>query len=561
MTQAENLKEFSSAVSKILEINEILADLVAVIQKSIAVKCVYVCIEDENGTGFSIVHSTTPLSTKSFSIRHDNPIVLWLEKNDECLLMKDFKRTVGYRSLWESEKLQLGDLETECIVPLKDENHLVGIVLLSGKERNAAYTYDDLNFLSSVDSIGSIAVKNSKLYQQAYMEARIDELTGLLNRKYFYETINREYAKNKDHALTLAIFNLDDFKLYNQLYGTKEGDLALQKVSNILRGSIGSNGFIARYSGKEFAAILPNYDPLSAKKLAENIREQILNIDRDNSNYSFKTLTVSIGICSTPYVAHNVQQLIHYADLAVYNIKRSGKNAVMLYSGENEIPQTREQPKDKKIESVYSEYANTIFALTAAIDTKDHYTFSHSKNVAYYSTEIAKALGMNAECIEIMKEAALLHDIGKIGIPEQILNKPGKLTSDEYTIIKSHVEHSIGIIKHLPSLDYVIPAVLGHHERYDGNGYPRGTAGEEIPLMARILCVADSFDAMTSKRSYKNPFEVNIAIKVLSEESGKQFDPKIATTMIQLINSGVVQPLCQNECSLEDDLIQNVGIM
>ncbi|MEG1869453.1 MAG: diguanylate cyclase [Oscillospiraceae bacterium] len=551
MNTAENLKEFSLAVSKSLKIDDILEDLVNIIQKTITVKCVYVCISDEDNSAFSIVHSTSPLSTRSFSLRNDNPIVTWLETNDGCLLMKDFKRTVGYRSVWETEKAQLSALNTECFVPLKDGNHLVGIILLSGKERNAAYTYDDLNFLSSVDSIGSIAVKNSKLYQQAYLEARTDELTGLLNRKCFYETVNREYDKNKDHALTLAIFNLDDFKLYNQLYGNKEGDRALQKVASILSASIGSNGFIARYSGKEFAAILPNYDPLTAKNLAENVREQISNIDKGTSNYSFKTLTVSVGICSTPYVAHNVQQLIHYADLAVYNIKRNGKNAVMLYSGDNDAPLERKNSENKKIESVYSEYANTIFALTAAIDTKDHYTFSHSKNVAYYATEIARAMGMNSECVEIVKEAALLHDIGKIGIPEQILNKPGKLSNDEYTIIQGHVEHAIGIIKHLPSLDYVIPAVLGHHERYDGLGYPRGIAGEEIPLMARILCVADSFDAMTSRRSYKTSIPIDIVLKELVNQSGRQFDPRIATTMIQLINSGVVH-IAYHEPTLEE---------
>jgi putative nucleotidyltransferase with HDIG domain len=132
--------------------------------------------------------------------------------------------------------------------------------------------------------------------------------------------------------------------------------------------------------------------------------------------------------------------------------------------------------------------------LTAAIDTKDHYTFNHSKNVAYYAGELARAYGMNENCIEIVKEAGLLHDVGKIGIPENILNKPGRLSSEEYEVMKTHVENSIGIIRHLPSLDYVIPAVLGHHERYDGKGYPDGSR-EKTFLMARILCWADSFDA------------------------------------------------------------------
>ncbi|MEG2221763.1 MAG: diguanylate cyclase [Oscillospiraceae bacterium] len=547
MNTAENLKEFSLAVSKSLQINKILEYLIDIIQKSIPVKCVYVCIANEDNGAFTIEHSTSPLNSKTFCLSKDSPIVAWLLENDGCLLMKDFKRMVGYRAVWETEKAEMRELAIECFVPLKDESGLVGIILLSEKEHGKAYTCDDLTFLSSVDSIGSIAVKNSRLYQKAYMEARTDELTGLLNRKYFYETIQCEYEKSVDHALTLMIFNLDDFKLYNQLYGNKEGDRALQKVAQILKASVGSDKYIARYSGKEFAVILPQYDPLAAQKLAENIRAQILNIDKGNSHDCFKTLTVSVGICSTPYVAHNVQQLIHYADLAVYNIKRSGKNAVMLYSGDSEAPVERKKAEDHKVEKVYSEYANTIFALTAAIDTKDHYTFNHSENVGYYASELAYALGMNAECVEIVKEAALLHDIGKIGIPEHILNKPGKLTAEEYTIMKGHVENSIGIIKHLPSLDYVIPAVLGHHERYDGTGYPRGIAGEDIPIMARILCVADSFDAMISKRSYKKAFSVDTALERLEAAACKQFDPQLVTLFVRLVKTGVIKTITEDD--------------
>ncbi|WP_278567215.1 HD-GYP domain-containing protein, partial [Emergencia timonensis] len=183
----------------------------------------------------------------------------------------------------------------------------------------------------------------------------------------------------------------------------------------------------------------------------------------------------------------------------------------------------------------------TIYALTAAIDAKDHYTFSHSENVAYYSRELAKAYGMNEEGISIVYEAGLLHDIGKIGINEDILNKPGKLTEEEYEVMKTHVSLSIGIIRHLPSLDYVIPAVIGHHERYDGQGYPRGIGGKDIPLMARILCIADSFDAMVSKRSYKAEMAVDKALDIIANEAGRQFDPQLAPIFINLIRDGIIE--------------------
>lgn len=225
--------------------------------------------------------------------------------------------------------------------------------------------------------------------------------------------------------------------------------------------------------------------------------------------------------------------------MAVYHVKRNGKNGIKVFDTLiQEKLSTKEGQTDH--EHIYQEYESTIYALTAAINTKDHYTFQHSKNVAYYATELAKALNLNSDVIEIVRQAALLHDIGKIGIPESILNKPGRLTDDEYDVIKGHVEASIGIIRHLPSLDYVIPAVIGHHERYDGKGYPRRIAGENIPLTARILCVADSFDAMTSKRCYKDGIPVERVLKILREEEGRQFDPKLARVFGELVENGTI---------------------
>jgi putative nucleotidyltransferase with HDIG domain len=264
-------------------------------------------------------------------------------------------------------------------------------------------------------------------------------------------------------------------------------------------------------------------------------------MNKREADYALKMLTVSGGICSIPYAASNVKQLIDNADMAIYTVKHNGKNAIMVYTGREQGFERKTMDFIKRKEIIYSEYAPTIYALTAAIDTKDHYTFSHSTSVAYYATELAYAYGMNEDCVEIVREAALLHDIGKIGIPEQILNKPGKLTEEEYEIVKGHVEHSISIIKHLPSLDYVIPAVIGHHERYDGLGYPRRIAKEDIPISARILCIADSFDAMISERPYKKPYSIGTALKILKEQAGLQFDPKLVPIFVELVENGTIK--------------------
>lgn len=547
LVKSDALKEFSENVSRSLEINQVLKYVTDAVRQLLGVQKVFIFIADSDGSRYDIAYSASPLDSKQVSLKASNPIVVYLKQKCDFLFMDEFRCLTVYKSMWESEKKQIRDLGVEVFLPLRDGDFLIGFVAISAKEKNGRFTYDDIGFLSSISSIGSIAVKNSRLYEKAYAEARTDDLTGLLNRKCFYQVLQEEFEKNKDRSLALIILNLDDFKLYNQLYGYREGDLALQRVARIITASVGNNGYTARYSGKEFAVILPGYDLLSAKNLAENIRRQIMDMNKAEKDYTLKVLTVSGGISSYPYAAGSMKELVDNADMAVYQVKRRGKNAIMLAHGGSSDAFLPGDEGSAYKQDAYSEYASTIYALTAAIDTKDHYTFNHSKNVAYYAASLAAGNDMGEDFVELIREAGLLHDIGKIGIPEDILNKPGKLTEQEYEIMKGHVENSVGIIRHLPSLDYVIPAVIGHHERYDGKGYPRKISGEDIPLSARILCIADSFDAMVSRRSYKTPYSVEYALEEIQRKRGSQFDPKLADLFVHLVETGEIVPRKDHE--------------
>lgn len=547
LQQAEDLKNFSSAVSKSLCVREILEEIISVIQRTIQAEGIYICIQKTPGGDYQTEYSDRPLDDRSFVLKKDNPVVGWLKKC-EGILMQEFRTTVDYKAMWESEKKQLKDRKIEACIGLKDGEDLVGVLLLGEKKGRKKLDNNDLKLLNSIASVASIAIKNARLYEQAYHEARTDDLTGLLNRKYFTEILNEEFEKNKEGSLALVIINLDDFKLYNQLYGTRQGDETLKRVAAIIQASVGENGYVARYTGKEFAVLLPKYDVYAARTLTESIQRQIFYMNQQTADCKLKVLTVSAGISAAPYAARTVKELLENVDMAVYHVKRNGKNGIKVFDTLIQEEQTeKEGMADHK--HIYQEYESTIYALTAAIDTKDHYTFQHSKNVAYYATELAKAMNLNSDVIEVVRQAALLHDVGKIGIPETILNKPGRLTDEEYEVIKGHVEASIGIIRHLPSLDYVIPAVIGHHERYDGKGYPRRIAGENIPLTARILCVADSFDAMTSKRCYKEEIPVERVLGILKEEEGRQFDPKLAQVFAELVRTGTIEVVKDSLCS------------
>jgi len=177
----------------------------------------------------------------------------------------------------------------------------------------------------------------------------------------------------------------------------------------------------------------------------------------------------------------------------------------------------------------------TIMAFSEALEARDQYTAGHSRRVMEYSKSIGQRLKLDKQDIEDLKKSALLHDIGKIGIPDTILKKQGKLTDEEYAIIKSHIETGAAILKNIKSFKHLVPAVYHHHEQFDGEGYPNGIKGKEIPLHARIIAITDTFDAMTSSRSYRSALSFRTALSELERRKGIQFDPDIADIFIEIL--------------------------
>lgn len=537
------LKSFSSEVSQSLNTGDIMNKLIRIIKEEIPIGCVYVCLPE--GDAFVASYSSEQLAKKRFSISSGNPCVKYLETNEQYLLLSDFKKNPLYLSMWQSERELFYSLSLSCIFALKDGDTIVGLVLLTEKYKGVQYNFTEINFLETVSSIASIAVKNAGLYEQMYREARIDTLTNVYNYRFFNEKVKSEFEDCRDDSLGLLFIDLDDFKLYNQLYGTTEGDKALRLIADIIRQAVGDSGMVFRYSGKVFAALLPHYDGRQSELLARVIRKRLDTFNASQERKSIKPLTFSCGICVSPYTAASYKELIDHADLAVYSAKEAGKDRIILFKGGS--PSAIQRASDRalsiienasRLSTAYQSNMNTISALTAAIDSKDHYTYKHSRNVALYSAILASAAGMNEEQIKMIYEAGLLHDIGKISIPEQILSKTGTLTSQEYDVMRNHVNNSIEMIRHLPSMDYVIPAAVGHHERWDGSGYPRGLAGQDIPLSARCLAIADAFDAMTTDRSYRKGISVALAMEQIEINAGTQFDPELAELFVRLIRGG-----------------------
>ena len=423
-------------------------------------------------------------------------------------------------------------LEEQNIVAfytLKYNHAIIGFIYIA-RHDHAPLSESQIAALRKICYYTSYALRNANLYQNAYHTSITDELTSLYNRKHAFECIGN--CCSDEAPASLILLDIDDFKLYNELYSVREGDRLLHLCAQIILQELSDTDKAFRFGADEFLILKNGNDTEEAKALAERI---IARIESSQSTDKVWDISITCGISTFPDVATDAHSFLHNVEQAVYYSKLEGKGHMSVYRHGME-----DRSLNPDIRAAYERVAPTVYALTAAIDAKDNYTFIHSMNVSKYAVVLAEDLDMNANEIEIVRDAGMLHDIGKISIPEHILKKTSQLTDEEYTVMKTHVENSTKMIRYLPDMDYVIPAVVGHHERYDGKGYPRGLRGNDIPLMARILTIADCFDAMTARRPYKQPLPIDYAVGELKKNSGTQFDPDLVSRFVSLIDEGKI---------------------
>lgn len=365
----------------------------------------------------------------------------------------------------------------------------------------------------------------------AELKANVDGLTGIFNHRYFQDClgVEMERAQRYGRKLALIMFDLDDFKAFNDRSGHQEGDRLLIWFTELCRSRIRSIDVLARYGGEEFAVILPEAGIDEAQIVADRIRE---TLEQTSHTYfpSSPQVTVSAGIATFPEHGQTRHTLILNADTALYFAKHSGKNRAVGY--EETFKKVYRTTPDRLRALLADNNMGAIEALSAAVDAKDHYTHGHSASVTRYSLTMGEKLGLSASDLESLKAAALLHDIGKIGTPDSILQKPGPLKLDEWQVIEDHPKIGSQILEKVQQLNSIVPAVRHHHERYDGLGYPGGLSGKNIPLVARIIALADAYDAMISERTYRNALTPEDAMDEIQRCAGTQFDPELVELFI-----------------------------
>jgi diguanylate cyclase (GGDEF)-like protein len=349
-----------------------------------------------------------------------------------------------------------------------------------------------------------------------------DSLTGLRNHRAFHEDLARSLhrAGRNRVPVSLVMLDLDELKAVNDSLGHQAGDDRLKALANTIRSTQRGTDCAYRIGGDEFAVILDGTRAWNGLEFTQRL-DASLAAEPLGFNVS-----ASAGI-SERLELSDKDTLIREADLALIAAKRSGRGAV-IYTPEMELQATRTDAADEH-------HTRTLAsALALAVDAKDPYTRSHSQTVSQLSALIATELGLDPTQIAKMRLAGLLHDVGKIGIPDAILNKPAKLTADEYEQMKTHslLGHDIVLAADMPT---EARWIRHHHERYDGHGYPDQISGESIPLESRIIFVADSFEAMTSNRPYREAPGQQFAIDELHRHSGTQFDPRVVDALCRTL--------------------------
>ncbi len=451
----------------------------------------------------------------TFAIDNHGKVIAWNKAmenltgiNAESILGKgDLAYSLPF---YGTKKKMLIDLildKKEHIKDLSEETHCPTLGPKGAFISFQASTLFDIfnNPIGAICSVHDITDSKNAQQEVKYLSLH-DKLTGLYNRAYFEEELLRYDIKKDIFPLSVLIGDINGLRLANDAFGYCAGDKIMIKVAQIIKKVAREEDVTARWGGDEFIILLPNTDKKEVSNIAIRIKEESRELK--DMNLPFQ-IDISIGISTKSNASENLITVIKEAEDNMY------RNKLLVNT---------------------STRSSLIISMGKALQAKSHETEEHTQRIVKYLTQFGLEIGLSASEIDCLKLLGVLHDIGKIGIPDSILNKPLTLTEKEWEIMKRHSEIGYRIVSNSPELTSIAYSVLTHHERWDGKGYPLGLKGDEIPLYARMLSLADAYDVMTNGRAYKLPMSSEEALEEIGENLGSQFDPELGKKFIKLEN-------------------------
>lgn len=440
-----------------------------------------------------------------------------------------------------------------------------GVLYLRNQRSRTEYSRQELAFCQLMAHAAARAVEHAERYAEMEEAASRDPLTGLGNLRAFHQRLEAEIGRldGERRPLSLLMLDVDYLKRVNDVYGHLTGDSVLQSIAAILAEQVREDDFVARYGGEEFAILLAAADSDRAQKLAERICEAIATTEHPGVR---SPVTASIGIATYPGDAITLRDLVHQADQALYYSKYRGRNRITVYDqlhrevSEDELQRelvqafasvsierhfSHDNPRIAEIRERLSLFGSdreiidniddVIESLTTAMHARDTYTRDHLQQAAALSDLFMGYLTIEDDERRRIRIACMLHDIGKLGVPQEILQKSEFLTREEYEIVRKHPEIGARILEPLKPFSSAVPYILHHHERWDGKGYPDGLRGVQIPYGARVVSLVDSFHAMVSKRPYQSRVKGLVyAREEILRNAGTQFDPELAAAFLRM---------------------------
>jgi diguanylate cyclase (GGDEF)-like protein len=390
---------------------------------------------------------------------------------------------------------------------------------------------ETLQMLEVFANVTASALENAAYSEELELRAVTDGLTGLYNHRHFQETMlaEAERALRYDLVFTVLMMDLDLFKNVNDRLGHPRGDEALRSVADVLRANARSSDFVARYGGEEFVMILPGTSVKQGAAVADRIAQGVRDIELAVPEPP--RLSISIGLADFPACGRDRESLLAAADAALLFAKRSGRDMIADFSRISlvELDQRDLEGLAFRLEKADIE---TLETLAVAIDRRDAFAGEHSHGVSVAAGRLATALGLDEQQCDVLRMSALVYDIGKVGIPVEVLNRRGRLSEDELEAVRRHPEVGKRLLESTMRLNSLLPVVLHHHERWDGAGYPDGLAGEAIPFAARVIAICDAWQAMTTDRPYRSALSPDDALVELRAGAGTQFDPRLVEAFV-----------------------------